>query len=358
MRDLCDYETEKTAMLDTLFAVRDPKVLVSGPSKIPKPEPMDVDLGESVDIDMGTEDVDIPIRPHETVEHPLSRQIDFPASDDWNFERPKNWADAMDDSRTVRFNDNVEVHVVPNLFNTYSLSPRSFVLGKKGMLIALTRHHGPFTGVLKSEIKEHRRRMSKTCRWSLRSRHRRAILDVLTSELVERVNMYMSVPLSVAITKPKSKAGPKRKGARATKKLEQLQSTSHILVPEEATAYRGLSARGNYLSSDRPDVSYSKKELCRAFARPNQTSFLKLKRTARYLKTHGRLVYHFPWGDTSRPDEDYIKVFVDTDFAGCAQTRRSTIGGIILYHGHCVKHWSVTGKSVKPVSPLLFVNWE
>ena len=50
----------------------------------------------------------------------------------------------------------------------------------------------------------------------------------------------------------------------------------------------------------------------------------------------------FLGGNMSMPDEDYLDVFVDTDFAGCAQTRRSTSGGIILYHGHCVKHWSVT----------------
>ena len=53
-------------------------------------------------------------------------------------------------------------------------------------------------------------------------------------------------------------------------------------------------------------------------------------------------MYHFPWGENSIPDEDYIDIFVDTDFAGCAQTRRSTSGGVILYHGHCVKHWSTT----------------
>lgn len=40
--------------------------------------------------------------------------------------------------------------------------------------------------------------------------------------------------------------------------------------------------------------------------------------------------------------EDHLDIFVDTDFAGRAQTSWSTSGGVILYHGHCVKHWSVT----------------
>ena len=170
--------------------------------------------------------------------------------------------------------------------------------------------------------------MSQTCRWTLRGKHR-VILDGINSELCGLFADQNAVPMKAAITKPRAKAGPKRSGARATKKLEQLQSKGHVLDPEEATAYRGLSARGNYLSADRPDVSFSTKELCRKFARPNQTSFIKLKRTARYLKSHGRLVYHFPWGTDAIPGEDHIDVFVDTDFARCAQTRRSTNGGII-----------------------------
>ena len=41
-----------------------------------------------------------------------------------------------------------------------------------------------------------------------------------------------------------------------------------------------------------------------------------------------------------------FKVYVDTDFAGCGQTRRSTSGGTILYHGHCVKHWNVAQSTI------------
>ena len=48
---------------------------------------------------------------------------------------------------------------------------------------------------------------------------------------------------------------------------------------------------------------------------------------------------NFKWGNDKVPKDDYIEVLVDTDVAGCAQTRRSTSGGMMLYHGHCVKHW-------------------
>ena len=120
-----------------------------------------------------------------------------------------------------------------------------------------------------------------------------------------------------------------------------------MLEPEEATAFRAPSAHGNYLAADRPDIGFSGKELCRELAKPNQTSFLKLKRLARYLHTHRRLVYEYKWCNTQiSPSDEVFEVYVGIDFAGCGQTRRSTSGGTILYHGHCVKHWSVTQSTI------------
>ena len=55
----------------------------------------------------------------------------------------------------------------------------------------------------------------------------------------------------------------KRQGAKATKKLEQLESVGHELNPREATSFMALSARCNDLAQDRPDIAYSAKELCR-----------------------------------------------------------------------------------------------
>ena len=79
-----------------------------------------------------------------------------------------------------------------------------------------------------------------------------------------------SVPLCVTPTKPAKVKGGKRKGAKATKNIERLLSKGHVLEPDEATAFHALSARGNYLEADRPDIGYSAKELCREFAQPNQ----------------------------------------------------------------------------------------
>ena len=37
-----------------------------------------------------------------------------------------------------------------------------------------------------------------------------------------------------------------------------------------------------------------------------------------------------------------IDVVVDTDFAGCLETRKSTSGGIIMLGNHCLRTWSST----------------
>ena len=65
---------------------------------------------------------------------------------------------------------------------------------------------------------------------------------------------------------------------------------------------------------------------------------------ARYLNSHRRLVYRYAWGNPQTvrfPSDEVFDVYVDTDFAGCGQTRRSTSVGIIMYNGHCVKQYSV-----------------
>ena len=134
----------------------------------------------------------------------------------------------------------------------------------------------------------------------------------------------------------------KRVGAKQPKKLEISANSGFVLSPEDATMYRALAARCNYLSQDRPDISFSSKELCRGFNVPDKSSFIKLKRLARHLNGKPRLCYHFPW--QSMPDT--IDVYVDTDFAGCQSTRRSTSGGVALLGGCSIKHWSETQSTI------------
>ena len=70
---------------------------------------------------------------------------------------------------------------------------------------------------------------------------------------------------------------PKRVGAKAAKAAE-FESKGEILCASEATLFRALAARANYLALDRPECAYATKELCRFFATPTKTGVEQLKR--------------------------------------------------------------------------------
>ena len=63
------------------------------------------------------------------------------------------------------------------------------------------------------------------------------------------------------------------------------------LDPVEAKLYRGIPARCNYMSFDRPEIQFSVKEACREMSKPTAHSWNKLIRIERYLKAHPRLVW-------------------------------------------------------------------
>ena len=136
---------------------------------------------------------------------------------------------------------------------------------------------------------------------------------------------------------------PKRVGSKAAKALE-FESKGEILNNTEATLFRALAARANYLAMDRPECAYATKELCRFFATPTKTGVEQLKRLIRYLAGAPRLVWKFGFHHSASADE--LKIFVDTDFAGCHVTRRSTSGGAACRGNHVIKHWSTTQQTV------------
>ena len=107
------------------------------------------------------------------------------------------------------------------------------------------------------------------------------------------------------------------------------------------TPFRGSAARGNYLSADRCDIQFGGKEVCRSMATPTVLSWKALKRMGRYLCGRPRLVYMYRQQELS-----HIDTYVDTDWAGCVRTRKSTSGGAIMLGKHCIKHWSSTQPSV------------
>ena len=71
------------------------------------------------------------------------------------------------------------------------------------------------------------------------------------------------------------------------------------MQPSEATDYRGIVARCNFLSIDRPDIMFASKECSRCMARPLNKDWEALKRLGRYLLSRPRVVHLFN-GRTSR----------------------------------------------------------
>ena len=93
------------------------------------------------------------------------------------------------------------------------------------------------------------------------------------------------------MTKPvNSNKYQKRLGAKKAKKLELGQNAEFALSRADATTYRALAARCNYLSQDRRNISFAANELCREFSIHNLNSFKKPKRLVRYLCGLPRLV--------------------------------------------------------------------
>jgi hypothetical protein len=130
----------------------------------------------------------------------------------------------------------------------------------------------------------------------------------------------------------------KTKGLSVNGRVEELAEELVELEAAEGTSFRALAARLNYLAQDSPDIQYAAKEVCRDMARPSQDSWRKLKILARFILERDSVIWNFDW----QSSEVELRVYSDSDWAGCRRTRRSTSGGAVLLGGHCLKTWSST----------------
>ncbi len=116
----------------------------------------------------------------------------------------------------------------------------------------------------------------------------------------------------------------------------------NMLSDQDAKIFRGLAARLNYLAQDRPDLQFAAKEVSRRMARPSEKDWALLKHVGRYLVGAPRAVQKFEW---QVPAVAY-DTFVDSDWAGCAATCRSTSGGAVKLGWHTIRTWSTTQATV------------
>ena len=134
----------------------------------------------------------------------------------------------------------------------------------------------------KSDTKEIRilnriaRRTSKGFEWESDPRH------------VEMIIRQMGVEGSNPVVSP---------GA----KVAEVDKDTEELAGEEATSFRALAARANFLSLDRGDIQYATKEICRKMSSPRRCDWARMKKLARYLLGKPRMVQLFRWQEL--PDQ-------------------------------------------------------
>ena len=133
-----------------------------------------------------------------------------------------------------------------------------------------------------------------------------------------------------------------------TSSLKRLQDSDTPLDKEEHAKFRTAVGKLLWLAFVRPDCSYDVKELSRDVKGPTLESLAKLKHLLRYLNgtrlTVLRLRPTIMLSDWKTSLD--VMVYVDSDWAGCPKTRKSTSGSIVQLLGASVVHTSRTQATV------------
>jgi hypothetical protein len=103
----------------------------------------------------------------------------------------------------------------------------------------------------------------------------------------------------------------------------------------DATFYRSLAGALQYLTFTRPDITYGVQQACLYMHDPREPYLLAVKRILRYLC--GTVDLGLFLGRSSSPST--LIVYTDADWAGCPDTRRSTLG-YDVFLGDCLVSWS------------------
>ena len=118
------------------------------------------------------------------------------------------------------------------------------------------------------------------------------------------------------------------------------------LSEEEHKAFRRAVGKLQWMTYTRPDICYATKELARALQQPTSADQQKLKHLLRYIKgtTHYKQVMR-PTVKLTQTTYD-LNIYVDSDWAGCAETRKSTTGFSITFLGATITYGSRTQATI------------
>lgn len=139
----------------------------------------------------------------------------------------------------------------------------------------------------------------------------------------------------------------KSSGTTCTTIVQGREDGSSQLDYEQHLTYRRMVGKLLWLVAIRPDLSYVSKKLSRSLQSPTQDDYAKAKHAIRYLC--GTMDYRL----TINPDTAHrehaafdVTTCVDSDWAGCSTTRKSTTGCTITVAGVAINHYSITQATV------------
>ena len=121
--------------------------------------------------------------------------------------------------------------------------------------------------------------------------------------------------------------------------VSKKSSATDPLSAQDHSNYRSGAGLAQYICDKRGDINFAVKEVLRKLASPTSEDDTALKRIARYLKGVPNSILDFPW---DAPLPGHIDVYVDSDWCGESETRKSTSGGAICFGGVELKHWVTT----------------
>ncbi|WVZ17715.1 hypothetical protein V8G54_010697 [Vigna mungo] len=110
-------------------------------------------------------------------------------------------------------------------------------------------------------------------------------------------------------------------------------NTDQFLNGDAVASYRRLIGKLIYLTTTRPDITFAVNHLSQFMSAPTTAHQQATTRILRYLKGTPGTGIHFPCNSTIQ-----LKVFCDSDWATCPNTRRS-VTGFTIYLGNSLISW-------------------
>jgi hypothetical protein len=109
---------------------------------------------------------------------------------------------------------------------------------------------------------------------------------------------------------------------------------------EDASQFRSIARALQYLTFTRPDIAYAVQQICLHMHDPREPHLTAMKRILRYLQ--GTPDYGILLRCSSSSD---LVVYMDANWAGCPDTRRST-SGYAVFLGDNLVSWSAKRQTV------------